>query len=90
MTFISHACDGYQLESINYLCFMIFTILESRLIDILLIGAALYFIFPSVFKRKTVRRESPNTQQQRTTINYQNAPREDNKKGEYIDYEEIK
>lgn len=69
---------------------MLVRLLQSRLIDILLIAAALYFLIPRFFPRRR-KQEDAHKGDRTIIIHQQNAhPKEDDKKGEYIDYEEIK
>jgi hypothetical protein len=69
---------------------MIFNILESRLIDILLVGVAIYFVFPGLFKRKNREANAPSANHKATFYKKDSSHQNEDKKGEYIDYEEIK
>jgi hypothetical protein len=68
---------------------MLVRLLESRLVDVLLIAAALYFLFPKLFKRN--RKSNKEPENKTVIINKEEVKKtNDNDKGEYIDYEEIK
>ncbi len=75
---------------------MIARILESPIVDLILIVLAIRFIFPSLFTFKVVR---PNRQQPtyhenpEGSIHVKSSGKknsEDKQEGEYIDYEEVK
>jgi hypothetical protein len=67
---------------------MISKILLSRLVDILLIAAALYFLLPRLFRRS----RKPKENERRYTVITNDKHKSSGKyaDGEYIDYEEVK
>jgi len=69
---------------------MIFALLESPLVDVLLIAAALYYVFPGLFRRSI---KQPNDQRRNITVITQDKHKGSGKydgEGEYVDYEEVK
>jgi hypothetical protein len=70
---------------------MLLRLLQSRLIDILLIAAALYFLLPRLFNRRKANQGTTKTGPN-VMVNQQDqaTAKTDDKRGEYIDYEEIK
>ena len=69
---------------------MIAKLLSSRIIDILLIAAAVYFLMPGV-RRYFQRRKSVKSQPRYTVItNEKHNAKQHTGKGQYIDYEEVK
>jgi hypothetical protein len=69
---------------------MISRLLESRIVDLLLIAAAIYFIFPNAFRRT---RKLKNERQKNITVITNEKHKGSGKydgDGEYIDYEEVK
>jgi hypothetical protein len=69
---------------------MLLKLLMSRLVDILLIAAAVYFLFPGVFRRL----RKPQSEKRRhitvvTNDKHKGSGRYDGA-GEYVDYEEVK
>lgn len=70
---------------------MIARILESRIIDLLLIILALRFIFPNLFSLKSFRSEKKPERiiivKKEKEIEKKHAS---DKAGEYVDYEEVK
>lgn len=67
---------------------MISQLLESRIVDILLILLAMYFVFPRLFKRNNHDPKSNISSKAKVTKD--TSLNKNDKKGEYIDYEEIK
>ena len=69
---------------------MLAKLLASRIIDILLIAAAVYFLFPGVFRRL---RKSIKSRQQHITVVTNEKHKGSGKydaQGEYVEYEEVK
>lgn len=75
---------------------MIARILESPIVDLILIVLAIRFIFPSLFTFKVVKvnRQQPTYRaNDEGSIHIQSSAKktsEDKQEGEYIDYEEVK
>jgi len=74
---------------------MIARILESPIVDLILIVLAIRFIFPSLFTFKVVKvnRQQPTYRaNDEGSIHIQSSKKttEDKQEGEYIDYEEVK
>lgn len=74
---------------------MIARILESPIVDLILIVLAIRFIFPSLFTFKVVKvnRQQPTYRaNDEGSIRIQSSKKttEDKQEGEYIDYEEVK
>jgi len=68
---------------------MLTRLLESRLIDVLLIAAALYFLLPRLFSR-IKRKEDRNSEGYMRANEMKSAKKPEEQRGEYIDYEEMK
>jgi hypothetical protein len=72
---------------------MLIKLLASRIVDILLIAAALYFLFPGVRERFAPRRKQQPPKQNRYTVVTNDKHKGSGKydgAGEYVDYEEVK
>lgn len=71
---------------------MIAKLLMSRLVDLLLIGAAVYFLFPGVRRYFRLSKKESQSSQRRYNVftNRKQRAEEHNVKGQYIDYEEVK
>ena len=69
---------------------MISKLLASRIVDLLLIAAAVYFLFPALFRRS---RKLQNDKRRNITVTMQDKHKGSGKydgAGEYVDYEEVK
>ncbi|HZG01378.1 MAG TPA: hypothetical protein VEY71_10265 [Chitinophagales bacterium] len=70
---------------------MIAKLLSSRIIDILLIAAALYFLLPGVRRYFRLPKRSNPAQPRYTVVTNGKHNADAHKgKGQYIDYEEVK
>ena len=71
---------------------MIVKLLMSRLIDLLLIAAAVYFLFPGVRRlfRKQKSVSEPKQPRYNVFTNGKQRAEKHEGKGQYIDYEEVK
>lgn len=71
---------------------MIIKVLASRLIDILLILAAIYFLVPGVrrYFRKQKLESEPKQPRYTVFTNNKHRATKHHGQGEYIDYEEVK
>ena len=69
---------------------MIARLLESRVVDLLLIAAAIYFLFPNAFRRtRKLQNESRRNVTGITNDKHKGSGKYDGE-GEYVDYEEVK
>jgi hypothetical protein len=74
---------------------MFLRVFESNLVDIVLILIAVYFIFPRLFQignssKKTTKTGPSKSSYQASSEQKKDTKKENDKRGEYIDYEEIK
>lgn len=72
---------------------MLVRILETPILDVLLIVLAIRFIWPSLFGIRKKKTAASGNHQQRNFVNQppsSNAPKTTDNRGEYIDYEEIR
>jgi len=67
---------------------MILRILETPLLDVLLLILLLRIVFPSLFRRRS--KPKKRIQDEQTIFTSSRNPKSKQEEGDYIDYEEIK